>query len=1034
MQSIHQQRRRNRAFVRFACGMIGWAFLCLPQPTASHADDFFESQIRPLLVTHCIECHGPKKQESGLRLDSRDGWLRGGDSGAAIIPGDPDNSLLIQAVNDSGDAAQMPPDGDKLTSAQIANLVSWVKQGAIDPRVETPDSGSATDAMDLESAKQFWSFQPLSKPSCPKVNDTRWMANPVDAFVRAELDKQALTSVGEADKRTLIRRATFDLTGLPPTPTEIQQFLNDSSPDAFASLVDRLLQSPAYGERWGRHWLDVARYADTAGDGADYPVREAGKYRDWVVNAMNRDQPFDEFIREQIAGDILASAGPADRYAERVTATGFLAIGKRYGYAPEPDYQYLDFADVIDSVGRSILGLSLGCARCHDHKFDPVSAEDYYALYGIFESTKWAFPGGEVHKRPAHFPPLVPAAEAARLDKAKADKLARLDEEIARGKQDRAALDGKSFAGGVDLGFEEQPLGKPPAKSWLSSGPNTIHADAQSPFTHIHPVGTRGVRVGTSRSHDGIRYVFDQALRAKPGKHIHFTIDFRTAADATQQAAYRFFLGRGVVQSLAVECSVTATEFAIRSGGQWDVIRTLEPGTWYTLRITLDHEKKTYAGIVGTIDDLSEFDDKPLSPNWDGIVDTFICDGIGHVSGPAPTRDIDNLGLQETAFGIPGSGPVVIPEPAPGTEQRLAELDAQLAAATKQRDTIAATPAYAVAYGVSEGTPTNTRIQQRGEPERLGDEVPRRFLKVLGGDALPPDASGSGRLELANWLTRPSNPLTARVFVNRVWQWHFGQGLVTTPSDFGARGERPSHPELLDWLTSEFIESGWSIKSLHRQIMNSRTYMLASDDHAKNFTADPNNRWLWRYSRRPLDAESIRDAMLAISGQLDRTVPQSHPFPPVDHWAFTIHRPFHAVYESNHRSIYLMVQRNRRHPFLAMFDAADPNTSVAKRLPTTTPTQSLFLMNSAFVHEQSEAFAKRLIATPGDDASRIRLAYESVLGREATDAEVNETLSFLDIYHRKLATADSSEPANSIVAWAAFARVLLSSNEFLYVD
>ncbi|TWU20675.1 Planctomycete cytochrome C [Novipirellula galeiformis] len=1033
MQSIHRRRQRNRMFSRFACGLFGLSILCVAAPAESCADDFFESQIRPLLITHCIECHGAKKQESGLRLDSREGWLHGGDSGAAIVPGDPESSLLIKAVNGSDDAAQMPPDG-KLTPDEIAHLVTWVKQGAIDPRVEAMESASASGPMDLEAAKQFWSFQPLSKVSPPEVKDARWAANPVDAFVRAKLKQNELTPVGEADKRTLIRRATFDLTGLPPTPAEVHEFLNDSSPNAFASLVDRLLQSPAYGERWGRHWLDVARYADTAGDGSDYPVPEAGQYRDWVVNAFNRDQPFDEFVREQIAGDILAQDGPADLYAERVTATGFLAIGKRYGYAPNTTYQYLDFADVIDSVGRSILGLSLGCARCHDHKFDPVSAADYYALYGIFESTKWAFPGGEEHKRPAHFPALVPAADAVRLDKVKADELARLNGDIARLTREQSKLDGKSFAGGVDLGWEAQTLDKPPSKPWFSGGPNVVLADAQSPYTHIHPAGTRGVRVAAPKPHDGIRYSFEQALHSVPGKQIHFTIDFRTGAASTPQGAYRFYLGRGVVQSLAIECSVTATEFAIRSGGEWEIIRKLEPGTWYTLRVTLDQAKQTYSGIVGTIDDLSEFNDKPLNPNWDGIADTFICDGIGHVEGPAPTRDLDNLGLQDISFGIPGSGPVVVPEPELASQQRLAELNAQLAALTKQRDETLATPAYPVAYGVSEGKPTNTRLQRRGEPERLGDEVPRRFLEVLGGDTLDPESTGSGRLELADWLTRPSNPLTARVIVNRVWQWHFGQGLVSTPSDFGARGELPSHPELLEWLTSEFIASGWSIKSLHRMMMNSQTYTLASKHHAKNLTADPSNRWLWHYARRPLDAESIRDAMLAVSGQLDRTIPPPHPFPAVETWSFSIHRPFHAVYDSNHRSIYLMLQRNRRHPFLAMFDAADPNVSVPKRLPTTTPTQSLFLMNSPFVHQQSEAFANQILASSEDDASRVRLTYERILGRVATDAEVNQTLTFLSAYEHKLASVETSTETPTTDAWAAIARVLLSSNEFLYVD
>jgi len=1034
MQSIHRRRPRNRTISPIASGLLGLTILCVVAPSAIRADDFFESRIRPLLINHCIECHGAKKQESGLRLDSREGWIRGGDSGTAIVPGDPENSLLIKAVNDSGDVAPMPPDENKLTPAQIADLVTWVKQGAVDPRVQVSENGPSSNAMDLEAAKQFWSFQALSKPSPPEVNDARWMANPVDAFVRSELEKHELAPVGTADKRTLIRRATFDLTGLPPTPAEIHAFLNDSSPQAFASLVDRLLQSPAYGERWGRHWLDIARYADTAGDGSDYPVREAGQYRDWVVNALNLDQPFDEFIREQIAGDILAQDGPADRYAERVTATGFLAIGKRYGYAPNTTYQYLDFADVIDSVGRSILGLTLGCARCHDHKFDPISAADYYALYGIFESTQWAFPGGEEHKRPAHFPPLVPVPEAARLDQTKADELARLNSELEQFKQMRLKMDGNSFAGGVDLGWETQTIGNPPAQPWFSSGPNWILAEAQSPFSHIHPAGTRGVRVAAPQPHDGIRYGFAPALRAAPGKQIHFTLDFRTAAASTPQGAYRFFLGQGVVQSLAIECSVTATEFAVRSGAEWEIIRTLEPGTWYTLRVTLDHEKKTYSGIVGTIDDLSEFKDKPLNPNWNGIADTFICDGIGHTDGPAPTRDIDNLGLQESAFGIPGSGPVVIPEREPVSQQRLAELDAQIVEMTKHRDAILTTPPYPVAYGVSEGTATNTRLQQRGEPERLGDEIPRRFLEVLGGDTLSAESTGSGRLELANWLTRPSNPLTARVFVNRVWQWHFGQGLVSTPSDFGAQGERPSHPELLEWLSSEFIASGWSIKSLHRLIMNSQTYTLASEDHAENLTADPSNRWLWRYSRQPLDAESIRDAMLAVSGQLDPTIPPPHPFPAVETWAFSIHNPFHAVYDSNHRSIYLMLQRNRRHPFLAMFDAADPNVSVAKRLPTTTPTQTLFLMNSAFVHQQSQAFANQILASSQEDASRVRLTYERVLGRIATDAEVEQTLTFLSAYQSKLAVAETSAQTPSTGAWAAIARVLLSSNEFLYVD
>ncbi|WP_020475627.1 PSD1 and planctomycete cytochrome C domain-containing protein [Zavarzinella formosa] len=1003
---------------------LGDASVIAAEPSPE-ATVFFEKEIRPLLIDKCQKCHGEKKQESGLRVDSLAALLKGGTSGPAIVPGKADQGTLMSAVRHKGDL-QMPP-GGKLKDEQVAALAKWVTTGAVWPNEKavvaaTPRKGN------------HWSFQPVANPPLPNVRDAKWAATPLDRFTLAQLEAKGLKPVGLADKRTLLRRVTFDLTGLPPTPEEIDAYLKDQSPDAYDKMIDRLLASKAYGERWGRHWLDVARYADTAGDGADYPVREAGKYRDWVVNAFNADQPYDQFLRDQIAGDILGKTDNSTRYAERVTATGFLAIGKRYGYAANADYQYLDFADVIDSVGRSLLGLSIGCARCHDHKYDPVTAADYYALYGIFQSTKWAFPGGEEMKRPTHFPPLVPPEEAARREKAKTAELAALDAEIGRLKSEKASLDGKTFAGGVDLAFEGQPIGKPPSTPWLSAGPNAVIAAAQSPFNHIHPAGTRGVRVGSGQSIDGVRYVFENGLRASPGKQMHFTIDFRTVAPASKTGAYRFYLGRGVIESLAVQFSVTATEFAIRDGDKWEVVRKLTPGDWQTLQITLDPATKKYSGVVGKPGDLTAFKDKALNPAWDGVANTFICDAIGHVAGQAPERDLDNIGLQEAPFAAPGSPSVAAPAPKPDQKDRLAKLDADLAATTKLREAKAAADAYEVAYGVSEGTPVNARIQKRGEPDKLGAEVPRRFLEILGGDVLPASEKGSGRLELANWITRPTNPLTARVFVNRVWGWHFGRGLVSTPSDFGVRGEAPSHPELLDWLTTRFIESGWSVKALHKLILRSRTYQLASDDDQSNLNLDPTNIWLWRHSRQALDAESIRDAMLAVSGRLDRSPPTPHPFPPVGTWGFTIHNPFHAVYDSDRRSIYLMVQRNRRHPFLAMFDAPDPNLSAAERLPTTTPTQTLYLMNSPFVHTQSEAFAKRLLATPGDDAARVRLAFESAHGKSASEAEVNDSLTFVANYRKKLGERGLPADQQSTVAWAALGRVMLTGNAFLYVD
>jgi hypothetical protein len=801
--------------------LLTWSASTLPATEPKDAIAVFEKDVRPLLVQKCQKCHGPKKQESSLRLDSRAALLKGGERGPAIVPGKAERSLLVAAIRQHGDL-KMPPSG-KLSDTQIAALKRWVNDGAAWPD-EKAALGTRSGPITSQE-RRHWAFQPITDPPVPEVHDRAWPLTEADRFILARLESQGLKPAPTADKRTLIRRVTFDLIGLPPTPEEIQAFLADDAPGAFERVVDRLLASKHYGERWGRHWLDVARYADTAGDGADYPVREAYKYRNWVIDAFNADKPYDEFLREQIAGDILAKQGPREQYAACVTATGFLAIGKRYGYNVNTDFQHLDFADVIESVGRSLLGLSLGCARCHDHKYDPVNMGDYYALYGILQSTKWPFPGGEEHQRPANFAPLVPAEQAAGHDQTRAKGLAQLDTEI-------------------------------------------------------------------------------RALKAEAA-------------------------------------STVGAALAAR-----------------------------FAGLPARTD-------LPL---------------------------------------------------------RIPRLGATLAAASKQRTALEVKELYPVAYGLGEGTPGNAHIQKRGEPDKPGPEVPRRFLEILGGDALPPGEKGSGRLELAKAITRSTNPLTARVFVNRVWQWHFGRGLVATPSDFGTRGEPPTHPELLDWLASRFIESGWSVKALHRLIVSSRVYQLAGDDDAANLRADPGNRLCWRFERRPLDAESIRDAMLAISGRLDRATPMGHPFPPVTTWGFTIHHPFHAVYDSNHRSVYLMVQRNRRHPFLALFDAADPNLSVAERTPTTTPMQALYLMNAPFVHEQAAAFARRLLAAPGDDAVRVGLAFEATQGRAADDSELRDALLFVDAYKQKLSASGASAEQRTAGAWAALGRVLLTSNGFLYVD
>ncbi|MBI3836735.1 MAG: PSD1 domain-containing protein [Planctomycetia bacterium] len=809
-----------------------------PSPDAI---DFFEKEVRPLLVSRCYECHGDLKEpKGGLKLTSRAGLLAGGETGPAAVPGKPGESLLIEAVRYQG--LKMPPKA-KLPEEEIEKFARWVELGLPWPQSGDQPAVAASPEQPFQiSAVQrgFWSFQTVGPQTPPGVKDTAWPLTAVDRFILAKLESRGLRPNRPAEKRTLLRRATFDLIGLPPTPQEIDAFLADETPEAFSRVVDRLLASSHYGEHWGRHWLDVVRYADTAGETADFPVPQAYKYRNYVIDAFNRDKPYDEFIREQIAGDILAKSGPRETYAERTTATGYLAISRRFGFDSE-NYHHLTIADTLDTLGRSILGLSIGCARCHDHKYDPISMADYYALYGIFASSRYAFPGSEEKKQPRDFVPLLPDAEAAPLAAAHQEQLARCEAELKR-------LDGESKALSQSIKTAEESIAKQAQNSAVSEA--------------------------TVKEAQGV-----VALKAK-----------------------REQLGIVI--------------------GQW-------------------REKR------------------------DALV----------IAGP-----------------------------------------------------------FEMAYGMIDDSPQNAKIQKRGEPTKLGSEVPRRFLEILGGDPLSPDAPGSGRLQLADWLTRRSNPLTARVIVNRIWQYHFGRGLVQTPSDFGLRGRAPANPELLDYLADTLMSQGWSIKGLHKEIMLSRVYQMASDDAGPAAQQDASNEFWWKFERRRLEAESIRDAVLAVSGQLDASPSGPHPFPPRTSWGFTQHAPFKATYESNRRSVYLMTQRIQKHPFLGLFDGADPNTSTAERSLTTTPSQALFLMNDPFIHQQSSAFARRLVSAHNEDSPRLQLAYSLAFARPAEPPEVAEAAEFLERYRQQLAASGIPADEAAVAAWSAYVRVLLTSNEFLYIE
>ena len=710
--------------------------IALSAISADDGRDFFEARVRPVLVRRCEKCHGPTKTQGGLRLDSRAGWVKGGDSGAVIVPGDPAASPLVRAIAHApDDDRKMPPTG-KIPQAEIEALTEWVRRGAIDPR-DTAAASPKSSAMTLDEAKSWWAFRPVARPEAP---DRKLGEDPIDAFLRVKLDEARVTPAPRADKRTLIRRATYDLTGLPPSPDDVGAFLADDSAGAFAKVVDRLLASSRYGERWGRHWLDLARYADTAGENSDHPVPHAWRYRNWVFESFNRDRPYDEFVRLQIAGDLLAKDAPPAEAAEGIIATGFLAVARRFGNDIDKD-MHLTREDVIDTTGKALLGLTLGCARCHDHKYDPISADDYYALSGIFASTRFPFPGCEPKPQPR---------------------------------------------------------------------------------------------------------------------------------------------------------------------------------------------------------DLVKLPDRP--------------------------------GSKEPAW----------------------------------------------AYAVAEGKVANARVDLGGDPEKPGLEAPRHWLKALGGQAVPA-GEGSGRKALGEWIASRDNPLTPRVMVNRVWQGHFGRGIVATPNDFGSRGIKPTHPELLDLLAAEFVESGWRIKPLHRRIMLTEAYQRSSMSAAS--PSDSENQWLGRFSRRRLTAEEVRDSLLAAGGSLDLSPGGPHPFPPEATWTFTQHVPFTADYATNRRTAYVMITRNRRDPFLSLFDGADPNSTTPDRPVTTVPTQGLFFLNAAIVHEQSARLAGRAFAED-TDADRLDRLYAITLQRRPTNPERERAASFLKTY-------DDADPR---ARWSALARVLLSSNEFLYMD
>ena len=897
-----------------------------PAPSPSEAEVFFESRVRPLLWNRCVKCHGADKQSSSLRVDSREALIAGGDSGPAIVPGKWGESLLIQAVAGTHADIKMPPK-EHLADQDIQALKRWVEIGA--PWVSNvKGAGPARTA-------SHWSFQPLRATTPPPVRDVSWPRTPIDTFILAKLESAGIAPSPPIDKRGLIRRATIDLWGIPPTADETDRFLADHSPLAYERLIDRLLASPRYGERWGRHWLDVARYADTKGyvftQDRRYPF--AHTYRDYVIWAFNHDTPFSQMIIDQLAADrASASNSPA------LAAMGFLTVGRRF---LQDQNEIID--DRIDVVSRGLLGLTVTCARCHDHKFDPIPAEDYYSLYGVFASSN----------EPADLPMIQGpgASESATKD------YDRRHAEAAKGRERYLAQRRDE----ITADFRARLSVYLRVAAAIDFTPRRGETDKKARESGLDVRRLRGLSLIWKQRTSAPEAASSPILA--PWKAFAALKPDEFKAKAPEIAKALVAPGRPAPHPLIKERLLTSppTRFGEVVDRYVALLAELESRTAAARK----------AGVA------------KLPPEWDSLANSLLGD-----KGPLALTD------EETKTWL-------------NQEQR-GRLERYNGALVALDATHPGAPSRAMVL-VDAPNAVEPHVFIRGNPGRPGKQIPRRFLKVLSGPERPP-FKGSGRLELAQAIADPKNPLTARVFVNRAWMWHFGKGLVGTPSDFGLRGDPPTHPELLDYLAAEFTKSGWSIKTLHRLIMLSSVYQQSSEPRSAEIERDAENRLLWRFNRQRLDFESMRDAILAASGALDE---QIGGLP-----AKILEPPY-----SNRRTLYGFIDRQNLDGVYRAFDFAVPDATSPKRFVTTVPQQALFLMNGPFVLEQARRMAS-MVDPKGTSAQGVGLLYRRALGRPPQPDELELACRFID--------GIKADPAGS--PWERLAQVLILTNEFMFVD
>ena len=931
-------------------------------------DRFFENKVRPILSRRCFGCHGPKRQKAGLRLDSRSGMMRGGESGAVIVPGRPEESRIVEVIQHADDDIKMPPK-NKLPAREIAVLTAWIRGGAVWPKSSNTVIAKARSRFDFdELRKAHWAFRPVRRPGIPSVTNRQWAQTPIDRFVLARLEAAGLSPSPLANRRTLLRRVTFDLRGMPPTFSEIDMFLKDTAPDAWARVVDRLLSSEQYGERWGRHWLDLARYADTKGyifnQETRYPY--AYTYRDYVIRAFNADLPYNRFLLEQIAADQL----PQAKQTPALAGMGFLTVGRRLFNNP---HDIID--DRIDVVCRGLLGLTVGCARCHDHKYDPIPMADYYSLYGVFASSR----------EPSDLPVLGRPTNAAAYQKFLAERAKR-----------EQAYHKKLNQGYRELGNQLRSQ----MESYLLAVLNRpgINEKAMLVFHQgdLRPrfvLRWRRYLQAAARRNDPTFVLWNQ-LTALPrrdfAKRAQQIIDrHRAEALSGKSGSSKRRVNRLMLAAFVLHPPKSLTDVA-----------------------------KTYAQL------LRESSESPRT-----LFARYHAGVLRHPAGTAhtgPTSHSVDADVSLLRAVLSGSdSPIALSENDIALFNR--KTQGEVRALRKKLESLSITspgaPPRAMVM-VDRPRPVNPRIFVRGNPARRGRAVPRQFLGILSGAHRRPFRVGSGRLELARAIVDPHNPLTARVLVNRVWMHHFGQGLVRTPSDFGMQADPPTHPLLLDYLASKFVSDGWSIKRLHREILLSAVYQQRSVFTASSARAvgvDPENRLLWRMNRRRLEFEALRDSMLFVSGRLDEQMTGR----PVNIES----RPF-----SGRRSVYAFVNRNDLPNLFRTFDFPSPDASAAARPITTVPQQALFEMNSPFVLEQARSLASLpSVRSAPDPKEKIRALYHRGLSRDPNSDELAALLRYVQkIHSREPASRPTATSPPGV--WTRIAQTLLLTNEFLFVD